>query len=328
VRIGLALERRPDHADENLLTVGTGPAPIAATDLARDDRGPDRVFGAQFVASIVGSNRNDQMAVNSRSRCLAKRSTSGTRLDRRHQRDHVGTELGRSGANGIRRLQRMTPLHTPLASRAPADVQINLPDHDTHRRQFFLVLRGDGRFDDRTGAGWTLQRQRGCRIARRPATESDDGLSGRTRVPPSGLDASDAGSTAWQKGPLAGTRLAALLPLVVSDDRSGGEAVLARAAAGPAPVAAPRARVPRLRHACASRRPRSVRDPNRLASTTPARRSYARIRRPVQDPLINYGVGCGRAIASNRKSRFRDNRRYRDVGDRPQGKRQILWCSP
>jgi hypothetical protein len=158
VRIGLALERRPDHADENLLTVGTGPAPIAATDLARDDRGPDRVFGAQFVASIVGSNRNDQMAVNSRSRCLAKRSTSGTRLDRRHQRDHVGTELGRSGANGIRRLQRMTPLHTPLASRAPADVQINLPDHDTHRRQFFLVLRGDGRFDDRTGAGWTLQR--------------------------------------------------------------------------------------------------------------------------------------------------------------------------
>ena len=72
--------------------------------------------------------------------------------------------------------------------------------------------------------------------------------------------------------------------------------VLARAEAGHAPVAAPRARVPSLRLACASRS-LSVRDPNRLASATPARRSYARIRRAVQDPLINYGFSCSCARA-------------------------------
>jgi hypothetical protein len=36
----------------------------------------------QLVASIVGSNKKDQMAVNSRVKCAAKRYTSGTRLGR------------------------------------------------------------------------------------------------------------------------------------------------------------------------------------------------------------------------------------------------------
>ena len=34
----------------------------------------------QLVASIVGSNKKDQMAGNSRVKCAAKRCTSGTRL--------------------------------------------------------------------------------------------------------------------------------------------------------------------------------------------------------------------------------------------------------
>jgi hypothetical protein len=54
----------------------------------------------------------------------------------------------------------MAPLHTPAASLAPADVQIKLPDDDARDGQLFLVLRGDGRFDDRTGARRTLRRER------------------------------------------------------------------------------------------------------------------------------------------------------------------------
>jgi hypothetical protein len=77
-----------------------------------------------------------------------------------HQRDHLRAELCRRSANRIRRLQRMAPLHTPTASVAPADVQIKLPDDDARDRQLFLVLRGDGRFDDQTGAGRTLRRER------------------------------------------------------------------------------------------------------------------------------------------------------------------------
>jgi hypothetical protein len=77
-----------------------------------------------------------------------------------HQRDHLRPELGRRSANRIRRLQRMATLDTPTASVAPADVQIKLPDDDARDGQLFLVLRGDGRFDDRTGAGRTLRRER------------------------------------------------------------------------------------------------------------------------------------------------------------------------
>jgi hypothetical protein len=40
------LARRSDDAGENLLTVGTSPGAIAATDLSRDDRRADRVLGA------------------------------------------------------------------------------------------------------------------------------------------------------------------------------------------------------------------------------------------------------------------------------------------
>ncbi len=46
MRIDFALGRRADDAGENLLTAGTGPRTIAATHLARHDRGSDRVFGA------------------------------------------------------------------------------------------------------------------------------------------------------------------------------------------------------------------------------------------------------------------------------------------
>jgi hypothetical protein len=54
----------------------------------------------------------------------------------------------------------MATLHAPTASLAPADVQIKLPDDDACDGQLFLVLRGDSRFDDRTGAGRTLRRER------------------------------------------------------------------------------------------------------------------------------------------------------------------------
>ena len=77
-----------------------------------------------------------------------------------HQRDQLRAELCRRGANRIRRLQRMATLDAPTASVAPADVQIKLPDDEACDGQLFLVLRGDGRFDDRTGAGRTLGRKR------------------------------------------------------------------------------------------------------------------------------------------------------------------------
>jgi hypothetical protein len=54
----------------------------------------------------------------------------------------------------------MATLHTPTASLAPTDMQIKLPNDDARDWQFFLVLRRDVRFDDRTGARGTLQRQR------------------------------------------------------------------------------------------------------------------------------------------------------------------------
>jgi hypothetical protein len=54
----------------------------------------------------------------------------------------------------------MAPLHAPTAFLAPADVKIKLPDDDAHDGQLFLVLRGDACFDDPTGAGRTLRRER------------------------------------------------------------------------------------------------------------------------------------------------------------------------
>jgi hypothetical protein len=54
----------------------------------------------------------------------------------------------------------MATLHAPTAALAPPDVQIKLPDDDAHDGQLFLVLRGDGRFDDRTSAGRALRRER------------------------------------------------------------------------------------------------------------------------------------------------------------------------
>jgi hypothetical protein len=54
----------------------------------------------------------------------------------------------------------MATLHAPTTSLAPADVQIKLPDDDAHDGQLFLVLRGDSHFDDWTGAGRTLRRER------------------------------------------------------------------------------------------------------------------------------------------------------------------------
>src|SRR5579862_7843235 len=54
----------------------------------------------------------------------------------------------------------MATLDTATAPLAPADVQIKLPDDDADDRQLFLVLRGDGCFNDPTGAGRTLRRER------------------------------------------------------------------------------------------------------------------------------------------------------------------------
>jgi len=53
----------------------------------------------------------------------------------------------------------MATLDTSTASLAPADVQIKLPDDDAHDGQLFLILRRDGRFDDRAGAGRTRERE-------------------------------------------------------------------------------------------------------------------------------------------------------------------------
>ena len=45
VGVRRALGRGPDDTRENLLTVGTSPGPIPATDFSRDDCRPDRMFG-------------------------------------------------------------------------------------------------------------------------------------------------------------------------------------------------------------------------------------------------------------------------------------------
>jgi hypothetical protein len=54
----------------------------------------------------------------------------------------------------------MAPLHAPPAPLAPAEVQIKSPDDDARDWQVFLVLRGDGRFNDPPSTGRTLRRER------------------------------------------------------------------------------------------------------------------------------------------------------------------------
>ena len=65
---------------EDLLGLRPTRGPISTAGLARDDRRPERVFGArQLVASIVvGSKRNVKSAGHSTVRCAANRRTSAT----------------------------------------------------------------------------------------------------------------------------------------------------------------------------------------------------------------------------------------------------------
>jgi hypothetical protein len=76
------------------------------------------------------------------------------------QRDHLRAELRRGGADRVRCLQRVTPVHASAASGAPPHVQIKLTDDDTRNGELFLILRRNGRFHDRFRAGRTVCRER------------------------------------------------------------------------------------------------------------------------------------------------------------------------
>ena len=120
VRIALALGRRPNDAGENLLTVGAAQERFPPQTLRVTTAGRIACSARQFVASIVGSNKNDQTAVNSRWRCAAKRWTSGTRLGR-----------SRRSARRVMSCHRTTA--SPCAETTPlvavADVERLLQDH-------------------------------------------------------------------------------------------------------------------------------------------------------------------------------------------------------
>jgi hypothetical protein len=63
----------------------------------------------------------------------------------------VGSELGRGGTEGVRRLQGMAPLNTAFALAAPADVDVELAV-DGLARDLDLVLLGYMRLVERAAA--------------------------------------------------------------------------------------------------------------------------------------------------------------------------------
>jgi hypothetical protein len=107
-----------------------------------------------------------------------------------HQHDHLGTELCSGGADRVGRLQRMTTLHASAAPRAPAHVQIKLTDDQACDRELFLILRRDGRFQNRI-------------------------RSDRTRGRPSGPDVRDSFSAILRTAPPVGSRRAGRRSVVV-----------------------------------------------------------------------------------------------------------------
>jgi len=81
-------------------------------------------------------------------------------IEQHGEGDELGAELRGRGAERVRRLQRMSPLHAAAASGALADVDVKRPDDRALHRQLFLILRGDAPSADRAGTVWTAGRQR------------------------------------------------------------------------------------------------------------------------------------------------------------------------
>ena len=59
------------------------------------------------------------------------------------ERDRVGAQVHRRGAERVGGLQRMSALHAPPTPDTPADVNGKLPDDRPNERQIFLILGGD-----------------------------------------------------------------------------------------------------------------------------------------------------------------------------------------